>query len=102
MTRSLIVEVTAVETPLPTGKTFLHRLFELIPNVDTPAVASVRTPDLSARFDGLADGSYTAKVSDIATDESVLGSPARGDVVVGAPAAQQFYMASSTLGFLVV
>ena len=102
MTRSLIVEVVAVETPLPAGKAFSHRLFELHPNADAPAVPSVQTPDLSARFDNLADGGYTAKVTDIATDESALGPPAFGDIVVGAPAAQQFYMASASLGFLVI
>ena len=95
MTRSLIIEVTAVETLLPPGKTFLHRVFDL---VGTVPIAVVRTPDLSARFDNLADGDYTAKVTDIATDESVLSATPPTTVTVGA----EFYMASASLAFMVV
>ena len=101
MARSLIVEVSVVETPLPAGQHFVDYAYTLTPKAAPSVPMSLYSPAQSIVFDGLSDGGYTVTVQARAAD-APLGAPITADVVVGAAVGPQTYMAPSGLGLLVV
>jgi hypothetical protein len=102
MTRSLIVEVSVVETALPPGMKFVDYTYTLTPKAAPSAAMRLLSVAQSVVFDGLSDGGYTVSVQARALDAVPLGPPVTADVVVGTTAGPQTYMAPSGLGLLVV
>lgn len=101
MTRSLIVEVSVVETPLPAGMQFVDYAYTLTPKAAPSVPVQLQSANQSVVFEGLSDGAYTVKVQARSLD-APLGTPVEADVTVGASAGPQTYMAPSGLGLLVV
>lgn len=98
----VLVEIAVEPAALPTGKKFLHRRVTL---KGAPGVASkVSTvPGTTATFLDVPSGTYTVTVQDVAEDQTLLGTPVSGELLVGdaPPPPGGTYSASAGLSFQV-
>lgn len=101
MNRSLIVEVSVVETALPYGLKFVDYAYTLTPEAAPAAAMRLQSAAQSVVFEGVSDGAYTVSVQARSVD-APLGEPVTAKVTVGPAAGPQTYMAPSGLGLLVV
>jgi hypothetical protein len=106
MPRSVIVEVSGVDEPLPAGRQFAGYRFDLRVKGFTDAVPlqSLTVMAQACRFDGLNDATYTVTVTPLGGPAPLtpLADSVFGDVVVGGPAVVQTYVRPTGLSFLVV
>jgi hypothetical protein len=101
MSKSLIVEVSVVETPLKAGESFKDYLYTLTPRAAGAASRVQEAVAQSVVFEDVAEGDYAVTVR-ARTPTAMLGSPVTADVTVGPAVGPQTYMAPSGLGLLVV
>lgn len=97
----VLLEIATEEGTLPAGRQLMHRRVTLVAG-DRPPVVEV-TIGTTVVFPDLAAAEYNCTLQDVADDESLLGPPKTGPLLVGtAPPPGGTYAASAGFTYQVL